>query len=468
MFKSIFTNSFGILISRIFGFLRDMMMAATLGANIYSDIFFIAFKLPNLFRRIFAEGAFAQTFIPSFIRSHNKAIFSMHIFIAFSLILAVFTLIVSLFPSFFTKLIAFGFDQKTIELASPFVAINFYYLIVIFFVTFLSTFLQYKNHFATTSFATSLLNISLISALYLFKDSDQIVIVEALSYAVVIGGLLQLIAHILALKYFHLEFIFSGGLKYYKKEQNKVKKETKKFKSEFIPAVIGGSTAQISAFIDTWLASFLVTGSISYIYYANRIFQLPLALFAIATTVALFPRISRYIKNSDHKKALEMFDKSFWFLTYLLTLASLGGFILSKEIIWLLFEHGSFSTSDTQNTALVLQMYMIGLLTFGLAKLFSLWLYASQMQKKAAKIASISLVSNIIFSLALIKPLGAMGLALASSLSGFILLFLTLKEFKFEEFFAIITFKKLTIYLSVMLSFTVILILFKDFIDVYI
>lgn len=289
-----------------------------------------------------------------------------------------------------------------------------------------------------------------------------------MSYAVVIGGLLQLIAHILALKYFHLEFIFSGGLKYYKKEQNKVKKETKKFKSEFIPAVIGGSTAQISAFIDTWLASFLVTGSISYIYYANRIFQLPLALFAIATTVALFPRISRYIKNSDHKKALEMFDKSFWFLTYLLTLASLGGFILSKEIIWLLFEHGSFSTSDTQNTALVLQMYMIGLLTFGLAKLFSLWLYASQMQKKAAKIASISLVSNIIFSLALIKPLGAMGLALASSLSGFILLFLTLKEFKFEEFFAIITFKKLTIYLSVMLSFTVILILFKDFIDVYI
>jgi len=155
MFKSIFTNSFGILTSRILGFIRDMLQASILGANIYTDIFIVAFKLPNLFRRIFAEGAFTQSFLPSFTHSKQKSVFSVSIFLKFFGFLILFSIFVSLFSNFFTKIIASGFSAETIKEAAPLVAINFNYLILIFIVTFLASLLQYKNHFATTAFSTT-------------------------------------------------------------------------------------------------------------------------------------------------------------------------------------------------------------------------------------------------------------------------------------------------------------------------
>jgi putative peptidoglycan lipid II flippase len=209
----------------------------------------------------------------------------------------------------------------------------------------------------------------------------------------------------------------------------------------------GNSTAQVSAFLDTLLASFLVSGSISYLYYANRIFQLPLALFAIATSVALFPKIARYLKNGDEEKAKANLRKAFWFLTFVLTASTIGGIILSHEITWLLFERGAFDTQDTQNTTAVLQMYMIGLLPFGLQKLFVLWLYAKEMQMQAAKIATISLASYITFALIFITPFGVAGLALASTIGGFISFFFTIRSFGMQNFFVIIRSKN-SIYLA--------------------
>jgi len=199
MFKAIFTNSFGILLSRILGFFRDLLTASALGANIYSDIFFIAFKLPNLFRRIFAEGAFTQVFIPAFTRSRHKAVFSINILLVFSSVILIITLLVNLLPELFTKAIATGFDENTIALAAPYVAINFWYLPLIFLVTFLSAMLQYKHHFATSAFATALLNLSLIGALTLSHDKSQSQIVYYLSFGVVLGGILQLIVHLIAI-----------------------------------------------------------------------------------------------------------------------------------------------------------------------------------------------------------------------------------------------------------------------------
>ena len=196
---------------------------------------------------------------------------------------------------------------------------------------------------------------------------------------------------------------------------------------------MGSSTAHLSAFLDTWLASFLISGSISYLYYANRVFQLPLALFAIATSVALFPMIARAIKNKDENKALYFMKKSSIILFLLLLLATLIGIIFNKEIVCLLFERGSFSSNDTTNTALILTMYLIGLLPYGLGKIFSLWLYANEKQFLAAKISMKSLGANIVFSLILIGPYEAAGLAFASTLSGFILFFLTLKAFGFKR-----------------------------------
>ncbi len=468
MFKAIFTNSFGILFSRILGFVRDLLTASFLGANIYSDIFFVAFKLPNLFRRIFAEGAFSQSFIPGFTRSAHKGVFAVYIAALFFFFILLMTLTVTLFPTFAAKLIAIGFDEVSITLAAPYVAINFWYLPLIFLVTFLAALLQYKHHFATTAFATGLLNITLIIALLFSHGRAPQEIVFALSIGVVVGGLLQLLLHIIAIKRNGLCPLLVGGFRHLRQKRSLILQDTKKFKKEFIPAIWGNSTAQVSAFLDTWLASFLASGAISYLYYANRVFQLPLALFAIATSVAIFPKVSRYLKNNDTKTAHDYMFKAFWFLSYLLTFSTVGGFVLSHEITQLLFERSAFSAQDTLNTSLVLQMYMIGLLPFGLSKLFSLWLYASQKQLQAAKIATYSLSSNIVFSLVLIAPLGAMGLALASSISGFVAFFFTLKAFGFEKFFAFLCSKHSLFLAGSSVVLVIILLLVKSLLAQYI
>lgn len=464
MFKAIFTNSFGILFSRVLGFLRDMLTASALGANIYSDIFFVAFKLPNLFRRIFAEGAFTQVFIPAYAHSKHKGVFGANIFLLFLSIILTLTLLVNIMPSLATELIAVGFDAATIELAAPYVAINFWYLPLIFAVTFLSAMLQYKRHFATTAFSTALLNISLIGALFLSQDKSHNEIVYYLSFGVVIGGILQLLSHLVALHHLGLWKPLAGGLKYFRQKASYVKVETQKFKRQFFPAMWGNSTPQVSAFLDTFLASFLASGSISYLYYGNRIFQLPLAIFAIATSIALFPSIARYIKNNDEQKARAYMQRAFWFLAYLLTASTIGGYILSYEIIWLLFERGSFGANDTLVTASVLQMYMVGLLPLGLQKLFLLWLYANEQQMRAAKIATYSLLFYIFSALALITPMGASGLALAGTISGFVGFGMTIKAFGVKNFYAIVASKKALYLLGGSVVLTVLLLLFKDFI----
>ncbi len=452
LIKAIFTNSVGILISRILGFFRDLLTASILGANIYSDIFFVAFKLPNLFRRIFAEGAFTQTFLPSFINSGYKSAFATKIFIRFVMIIFLISIIITIFAPIATKLIAFGFSDEIITIASKFVAINFYYLDFIFIVTFLGTLLQYKNHFATTAFSTALLNLSLITALLISQHLEKIEIIEYLSYSVLVGGFLQVLIHIFVLKKLNLCKIFTVGFKSTKTKASKIKNDIKRFNKNFFPAIIGNSTAQISAFIDTYLASFLASGTISYLYYANRIFQLPLALFAIAISTALFPTIAKAIKLKDETKAKKYLKNSFWILLFLLSISSVGGIMLSSEITWLLFERGEFVRNDTINTSIILSMYLIGLIPFGLAKIFSLWLYSNHKQLISAKISSISLIFNIILSLVLIYPFGGIGLALASSLSGFVLFWLTVKEFGKENFLNIIYDKKKILLLLLLLG----------------
>ena len=426
LIKSIFTNSSGILVSRVLGFIRDLLTASVLGANIYSDIFFVAFKLPNLFRRIFAEGAFTQAFIPAYAKSKHKIRFSSVVFLQLFGFLIILSLLVSMFSHLVAKAIAIGFDQETVDLAAPLFAINFYYLPMIFIVTFMAALLQYKNHFATTAFSTALLNLGMIAALLISADMEKYEITFYLSYGVLAGGLMQILVHLYAIKKLSLCKIF-----HFKKHK---KKEENKFYKNFFGATLGSSTAHLSAFLDTWLASFLVTGSISYLYYGNRVFQLPLALFAIATSIALFPMIAKAIKNKNEDKALALMKKSSLILLGLLSIATVIGIVFNDFIIWLLFERGAFNAQDTSNTALILSMYLIGLIPYGVGKIFSLWLYAKEQQFLAAKIAVYSLGWNIVFSLLLIKPFGAAGLAFASTLSGFILFFLTIKAFGFSNF----------------------------------
>lgn len=429
MFKSIFSNSFGILISRVSGLARDILMTSVLGANLWSDIFLMAFKFPNLFRRIFAEGSFTQSFMPSYIASKQKSVFAVAIFIRFMAFIVALSFLVTLFPQFFTKMLAWDWNADLIAKTAPLTVINFWYLDLIFIVTFLGTLLQHKEHFFTTAFSTVWLNIAMVVALFLFSHSDPKTIVYALSFSILIGGLLQVLTHLYSIRHQGLLKLLVGGWKYRKAKD--VREEERKFGTLFFPSLLGNSTAQVASFIDTSLASFLAAGSVSYLFYANRIFQLPFAIIALAITTALFPSIAKAIRNENHTLAYQNLHKSFWLLSALLGISVLGGVLLSEPIIWLLFERGNFTIQDTHKTADVLMMYMVGLVPFGLAKLFSLYLYAMHKHIKAAKIAGMSLIINLIFSLLLMKPMGAAGLALAGSIGGIVQLVLTAREIGF-------------------------------------
>ena len=430
MLKSILINFIGIFNSRILGFIRDLLSASILGANIYSDIFFVAFKFPNLFRRIFAEGAFTQSFLPSFAKAKFKPSFAVEVFKYIFTIILILSLIVTLFSYPITNILAYGFNEKAKILTAPLLAINFWYLDLIFIVTFLASLLQYKKHFTTTAFSTALLNISLILALLISMNMPKEKIIFYMSVGVIIGGIAQVIAHLIAAKKYKILKLLYIGLK------SKKKANINEFKKAFLPSIFGNSTAHISAFLDTWLATFLSAGSISYLYYANRLFQLPFALFAIATSTVLFPSITKSLSLGKEKEAKEYMKKAFWYLLYALTLAFIFAIINSKEIVKLLFERGAFTHKDTIETAYVLIMYMIGLIPFGLNKLFSSYLYATNKHLKSAKISAISLFINIILSVILIFPLKILGLALASSIGGIVLFYLTLKEYGFREFLA--------------------------------
>lgn len=343
--------------------------------------------------------------------------------------IVILSFLVTLFPQLSTKLLAWDWSPDLIAKTAPLTIINFWYLDLIFIVTFLGTLLQHKEHFFTTAFSTVWLNIAMVIALLLFSHSDPRTIVYALSFSILIGGFMQVVTHLYSIRNQGLLKLLVGGWKYRKTKD--VKEEESKFASLFFPSLLGNSTAQVASFIDTSLASFLAAGSVSYLFYANRIFQLPFAIIALAITTALFPSIAKAIKNENHTLAYRNLHKSFWLLSTLLGVSVLGGILLSEPIIWLLFERGNFTIQDTHNTADVLVMYMVGLVPFGLAKLFSLYLYAMHKHIKAAKIAGASLIINLIFSLLLMKPMGAAGLALAGSIGGIAQLILTAREIGF-------------------------------------
>ena len=547
MFKKAFlTNSSGILCSRVFGFLRDLSMASVLGAGIYSDIFFVAFKFPNLFRRIFSEGAFTQSFLPSFIATRKKGQFCVAIFGIFFVFLVAFSLIVCAFSGFFTKILAYGFDESTIALAKPIVAINFWYLCLIFSANFFSSLLQYKNNFWVSAYNTALLNIAMIVALFVARDKDAYTIVYFLSYGVLVGGALQILLHCYSLyklrfcklfvvgfkeiwrnlsltspsiaegdkgggcisqknnsakfsnnEYTHTltpsaregeekidsakctknadfntkndsaevslsDFVGFGAQERENRTDSplsvrartiprKHQRDIRAFFAQFFPALLGSSTAQIASFIDTLLASFLVSGSVSYLYYANRIFQLPLALFAIATSTALFPMVAKALRNGNESQSLDLLSKGFWLLIFALSVCVVGGIMLKNEIIWLLFERGKFTRTDTIAVANVFMAYLIGLLPYGVARIFSLWLYSLKMQGKAAKISAISLAFGVLCSIVLMQFFGAFGLALSSSMAGFVLFILTIRAFGFAKFRKIIAKPKFFVYLIILL-----------------
>lgn len=456
--KNFIINAFGIFFSRVLGLLRDIIIALFLGASFYSDIFFVALKMPAFFRRIFAEGAFVQSFLPNLMSARKKGAFCLNVLLNFSLIVFLFCVLVSFFANFFTKIFALGFDEKTITLASPLVAINFWYLFFIFLVTFFSAILNYKHKFFISSFSASLFNLSIVIAAFFVNKNDELNTIYYFSYATVLSGLAQLILHILAIKNSKIAKAMCLSIKF-----RKTKTKLNNFYSNFYHGLLGSSASQLSSLLDTTIASFLISGSISYLYYANRVFQLPLALFAIALSQVSFPKILNFLKNNDEKNALNFMKKANGVLLFLLTLSSGVGIIFSNDIMILLFQRGNFTQDDALISSYVLIAYLFGLIPFGLQKLLSLWLYAKFKQKIAAKIAFKSLFLTLIFSLIFVyfindEKLKVLSIAFASSISALYLLLANIKEFGFERFFSLFTFKYL--FLSLLFLSLLFLVLF--------
>lgn len=471
VFKNFIINALGILFSRVLGLIRDILIALFLGAGLYSDIFFVALKMPAFFRRIFAEGAFNQSFLPNFTKVRKKGAFCVGVLYQFSIIVFLFCLLVSFFSSFFTKIFAFGFDEETIKLASPLVAINFWYLFFIFIVTFIAALLNYRQKFFITSFSSSLFNLSIVIAAFFVDKNNPHETLYYFSYFIVLSGIAQLILHIIVFYNNRILKAMKLSLKF-----RKTKTNLKSFYGNFFHGILGSSATQFSSLLDTTIASFLITGSISYLYYANRIFQLPLALFAIALTQVAFPKILKYLKSNQEELALEFMKKALAFLSILLIFSSMIGIIFAKEITKILFERGNFSNEDALITAYVLIAYLLGLLPFGLQKILSLWLYAKFKQKTAAFIAFKALILSTLCSIVFIlfiqdEKNKILAVALSSSISAFYLLLANIKEFGFKKFFSLISWKFCILFFTIFALVVILLLEFKTniiFVFVYI
>lgn len=455
IFHNFIVNALGILFSRVMGLGRDIVLALFLGAGLYSDVFFVAMKMPAFFRRIFAEGAFGQSFLPNFTKSRQKGAFCLAVLVRFGSAVFLFCVIVNFFASFFTKIFAFGFNAETIALASPLVAINFWYLFFIFLVTLFGAILNYEHKFFITSFSASLFNLCIILCVFFVDKNEPLQNLYYFSYAIVLSGVAQLILHLIALKN-----NITAKAMWLSIRLRRTKVKLDNFYANFFHGVLGSSATQLSSLLDTTIASFLITGSISYLYYANRVFQLPLALFAIALTQVSFPKILKHLKSGEENLALNFMKKALGFLSLLLVFSTLLGIVFAREITTLLFERGNFGANDAKLTAFVLIAYLIGLFPFGLQKLLSLWLYAKFKQKIAAIIAFKALGISASFSIICIlliqnDELKVLGVALASSISAFYLLGANIKEFGFKEFFALISLKKtlLAVVFLVLLGF---------------
>lgn len=450
IFHNFIINALGILFSRVMGLGRDIVLALFLGAGLYSDVFFVAMKMPAFFRRIFAEGAFGQSFLPNFTKSRQKGAFCFAVLVRFGSSVFLFCVLVNFFASFFTKIFAFGFSAETIALASPLVAINFWYLFFIFLVTFFGAILNYEHKFFITSFSASLFNLCIVLCVFFVDKDEPLQNLYYFSYAIVLSGVAQLILHLIALKN-----NITVKAMWLSITLKKTKVKLDNFYANFFHGVLGSSATQLSSLLDTTIASFLITGSISYLYYANRVFQLPLALFAIALTQVSFPKILKHLKSGEEQIALNFMKKALGYLSLLLVLSTIFGIVFAPEITHILFERGNFNANDARLTAFVLMAYLVGLFPFGLQKLLSLWLYAKFKQKIAAIIAFKALGISASFSILCIlviddEELKVLGIALASSLSAFYLLGANIKEFGFKAFSTLINIKK-TIFISLFL-----------------
>jgi len=462
--KSTGTFGFYTIISRILGYFRDVLIAIFLGTGFLADAFFVAFRIPNTFRRLFAEGTFNAAFVPSYtselVKGKSKSSkFASEIFNLLFCGLFFLVLVIEIFMPIFVNLIAPGFaeDDKKIGLAIDLTRITFPFLLFVSLSSFFSAILNSHNKFAASSAAPIVLNLILIGILLFGKYLNDDLIYY-LSYGVSIAGLLQLIfLYKFVNKFYSVKFNFRFNLN----------QKVKNFFRKLLPSIFSSGVTQINILIGTIIASFQAS-AVSYLYYADRIYQINLAIAGIAIGVVILPQLSKNVYLKKKSKILQIQNKALELSMFLSLPASVALLIGSEQIISALFGYGSFNENAVLNSSKALYYFGLGLPAFALIKVFSTFFFANNDTKTPFYISLVSVILNIFISLYYFKSIGFIIIPIATSISSWfnsILLFIYLKNkdlFKFSTIFIINFFKILFASITMGVFFKYLIIIFEN------
>ncbi|EKO3813306.1 murein biosynthesis integral membrane protein MurJ [Vibrio harveyi] len=413
------------LISRVLGLVRDVVVANLMGAGASADVFFFANKIPNFLRRLFAEGAFSQAFVPVLTESHAQGdMDKTRELIAraagtLGVIVSIVTILGVLGSGVVTALFGFGWfldwmhggpAAEKFELASVMLKITFPYLWFITFVALSGAILNTLGKFAVSSFTPVFLNVMIIlAAWFISPQMSQPEI--GLAIGVFLGGLVQFL--------FQIPFLIKAGVmvkpKWGWRDPGVVK-----IRTLMIPALFGVSVSQINLLFDTFIASFLQTGSISWLYYSDRLLEFPLGLFGIAIATVILPALSRKHVDAHSEGFAHTMDWGIRMVTLLGIPAMLGLMVLAKPMLMVLFMRGEFSPQDVHQASLSLLAYASGLLNFMLIKVLAPGYYSRQDTKTPVKYGIIAMLTNMVFNAIFAYFYGYVGLAIATALSAFV------------------------------------------------
>lgn len=412
LIKAMATVAFMTGLSRIAGFARDVLTAAYLGAGPVADAFFVALKLPNLFRRITAEGAFSIAFVPLYTKKleaespEAARLFASNAFMVMLSWLSAFTFIVILLMPYLMWVIAPGFeDALRYNLAVEFTRITFPYLLLMSLTSLLGGVMNAHDRFAPFAFAPTLFNLSMVGALLLsghFENAGY-----ALSWGLFTGGVLQLVLLWVCARRIKFTITFA---------KPRFDADVKRVLKLMVPAMIGAGVVHINLFADIIMASFLAEGSISYLYYADRLNQLPLGMVGIAVGTALLPMLSRAMTKETTVEATHLFNRAMEVCLVLALPAAVALCVMPLTLITVLFQRGEFTAEASQITAQVLFCYAIGLPAYICIKVFSTAHWARHDTTTPVRISIVVTLMNIVLGIMFMQFIGVVGLALATGL----------------------------------------------------
>ncbi|HPW68885.1 MAG: murein biosynthesis integral membrane protein MurJ [Deltaproteobacteria bacterium] len=404
-------------ISRALGFVRDMVMAWLLGAGFLADAFIVAFRIPNLLRRFMAEGAVSVAFVPVFVESKEKdglqkAIeLTRGVFTLLFFSLAGLVILGEIVAPFIVAFIAPGFlDREIFDVTVRLTRIMFPFILLIGTGALLMGVLNSLGHFSAPAGAPILLNVFMIGMPVLFHVVYPVFSspADAFAWGVILGGIAQILLQAVPLRGMRVSLGFT---------RNFFHPRLRQVLKLMGVAAVGASVYQLNVFIGTLLASLLSTGSVSYLYYANRIVELPLGLFAFAVSNVMLPSLSAAYARTDHQALRALTGESLIAVLLFTIPATIGIIALAEPIFAVLFMRGAFGPEDVAASAQALRMYALGLCAVGVSRVLTQTLYAMQQANRVVRTAWISLAVNVLLSAALMPFLKHAGIALASSIS---------------------------------------------------